>query len=250
MAGHSKWHNIQHRKGRQDAKKGKMFTKAAKEIILAAREGGGDPEHNVRLRAALESAKAVNMPKDRRETAIKKGTGELAADSIEEVTYEGYGPGGVAMLIEAATDNKNRTVAEIRHILSKGGGSMGESGCVAWMFEKMGVLSFDKGKYSEEQIMEVGLEAGIDDIRDDGEVWQVRCAPEDYSSVRQAFENSGMEFSEAEITMVPQNYVSVDAETGRKLLDVYDKLDDHDDVQNVYANFELTDEAYQELQAD
>jgi len=249
MAGHSKWHNIQHRKGRQDAKKGKMFTKAAKEIILAAREGGGDPERNVRLRAAIETAKSINMPKDKRETAIKKGTGEMGADSIEEVVYEGYGPGGVAMLVEAATDNKNRTVAEVRHILSKGGGSMGESGCVSWMFEKMGVLSFDKEKYSEEQIMEVGLEAGIEDVQDDGEVWQVKCAPEDLSSVKQAFEESGMEFSEAEITMVPQNKVSVDAETGRKLLDVYEKLDDHDDVQNVYANFELTDEAYQELQA-
>jgi YebC/PmpR family DNA-binding regulatory protein len=249
MAGHSKWHNIQHRKGRQDAKKGKMFTKAAKEIILAAREGGGDPERNVRLRAAIETAKSINMPKDKRETAIKKGTGEMGADSIEEVVYEGYGPGGVAMLVEAATDNKNRTVAEVRHILSKGGGSMGESGCVSWMFEKMGVLSFDKEKYSEEQIMEVGLEAGIEDVQDDGEVWQVKCAPEDLSPVKQAFEESGMEFSEAEITMVPQNKVSVDAETGRKLLDVYEKLDDHDDVQNVYANFELTDEAYQELQA-
>jgi YebC/PmpR family DNA-binding regulatory protein len=249
MAGHSKWHNIQHRKGRQDAKKGKMFTKAAKEIILAAREGGGDPERNVRLRAAIETAKSINMPKDKRETAIKKGTGEMGADSIVEVVYEGYGPGGVAMLVEAATDNKNRTVAEVRHILSKGGGSMGESGCVSWMFEKMGVLSFDKEKYSEEQIMEVGLEAGIEDVQDDGEVWQVRCAPEDYNSVKQAFEESGMEFSEAEVTMVPQNKVPVDAETGRKLLDVYEKLDDHDDVQNVYANFELTDEAYQELQA-
>jgi YebC/PmpR family DNA-binding regulatory protein len=226
-----------------------MFTKAAKEIILAAREGGGDPERNVRLRAAIETAKSINMPKDKRETAIKKGTGEMGADSIEEVVYEGYGPGGVAMLVEAATDNKNRTVAEVRHILSKGGGSMGESGCVSWMFEKMGVLSFDKEKYSEEQIMEVGLEAGIEDVQDDGEVWQVKCAPEDLSPVKQAFEESGMEFSEAEITMVPQNKVSVDAETGRKLLDVYEKLDDHDDVQNVYANFELTDEAYQELQA-
>lgn len=249
MAGHSKWHNIQHRKGRQDAKRGKMFTKAAKEIILAARQGGGDPEHNVRLRAAIEAAKAVNMPKDKIETAVKKGTGELGAETIEEVMYEGYGPGGVAMLVEAATDNKNRTVAEIRHILSKGGGSMGESGCVAWMFEKMGVLSFDKEKFSEDQIMEAGLEAGIDDVRDDGEVWQVRCALEDFSAVKQAFADNGMQFAEAEITMVPQNNVEVDAETGRKLLDVYEKLDDHDDVQNVYANFELTDEAYKELQA-
>ncbi len=250
MAGHSKWHNIQHRKGRQDAKKGKQFTKAAKEIILAAREGGGDPEHNVRLRAALETAKAVNMPKDRRETAIKKGTGELAADSIEEVVYEGYGPGGVAMLIEAATDNKNRTVAEIRHIMSKGGGSLGEAGCVAWMFEKLGILSFDKEKFSEEEIMEVGLEAGIEDVQDDGDQWQVKCSPEDYNDVKEAFEKRGMEFTEAEVTMVPQNYVPVDAETGRKLYAVYEKLDDHDDVQNVYANFELTDDAYHELQAE
>ncbi|MFP4398388.1 MAG: YebC/PmpR family DNA-binding transcriptional regulator, partial [Desulfonatronovibrio sp.] len=160
MAGHSKWHNIQHRKGRQDAKKGKIFTKVTKEIFLAARTGGGDPGTNNRLRSAIESAKAVNLPKDKIDTAIKKGTGELAAENIDEVFYEGYGPGGAAILVEAATDNKNRTVAEIRHMLSKSGGSMGESGCVAWMFDNKGVLSFDKQSYSDEELLEAGLDAG------------------------------------------------------------------------------------------
>lgn len=249
MAGHSKWHNIQHRKGRQDAKRGKIFTKVTKELMLAAKMGGGDPEANPRLRAAIEQAKSVNLPKDKIETAIKKGTGELAAENIEEVIYEGYGPGGVALLIHAATDNKNRTVAEVRHILSKNGGSMGESGCVAWMFEKKGVLSFEKDKYNEDQLLEVGLEAGVEDVIDDGEVWQVRCAPEDFNAVKEAYEQAGIEYTEAELTQVAQNTVSVDLETGRKLLKLYEALDDHDDVQNVYANFELPDELLKELQS-
>ena len=248
MAGHSKWHNIQHRKGRQDAKKGKIFTKVTKEIMLAARDGGGDPDKNPRLRAAIDSAKSANLPKDKIETAIKKGTGELAADQLEESVCEGYGPGGVAMLVQVATDNKNRTVAEIRHLLSKNGGSMGESGCVAWMFDHKGVLSFDKESYSEEQLLEVGLEAGAEDIIDDGEVWQVRCAPEDFTPLQQAYQEAGMEFNEAELTMVPQNTVGVDPETGRKILKLYDALDDLDDVQNIYTNFELPQELLQELE--
>ncbi|WP_028573761.1 YebC/PmpR family DNA-binding transcriptional regulator [Desulfonatronovibrio hydrogenovorans] len=248
MAGHSKWHNIQHRKGRQDAKRGKIFTKVTKEIFLAARTGGGDPNVNNRLRSAIDAAKAVNLPKDKIETAIRKGTGELAAENIDEVFYEGYGPGGAAMLIEAATDNKNRTVAEIRHLLSKGGGSMGESGCVAWMFDNKGVLSFEKDKYGEEDILEAGLEAGVEDIVDDGDVWQVRCAPEDFTGVKKAYEDAGISFVEAEMTMVPKNTVDVDAETGRKLLKLYENLDDHDDVQNVYSNFELPEELIKELE--
>lgn len=247
MAGHSKWHNIQHRKGRQDAKRGKIFTKVTKEIFLAARTGGGDVNVNNRLRSAIESAKAVNLPKDKIETAIKKGTGELAAENLDEVFYEGYGPGGAAMLVEAITDNKNRTVAEIRHMLSKSGGSMGESGCVAWMFDNKGVFSFEKEAYSEEDIMEAGLEAGVEDIEDDGEVWQVTCAPEDFAAVKKAYEQTGMKYVEALVTMVPRNTVDVDVETGRKLLRLYESLDDHDDVQNVYSNFELPDELLKEL---
>ncbi len=176
MAGHSKWKNIQVRKGAQDAKKGKAFTKVSKEIIIAAR-GGGDPAMNARLRTAIAGAKAVNLPKEKIETAIKKGTGELAGDSLNEVTYEGYGPGGVALLIETATDNRNRTVAEVRHALSKSGGAMGESGCVSWMFERKGVFSFDKEKYAEDVLLEAGLEAGAEDLVDDGDAWEVRCTP-------------------------------------------------------------------------
>ena len=247
MAGHSKWHNIQHRKGRQDAKRGKIFTKVTKEIFLAARTGGGDVNVNNRLRSAIESAKAVNLPKDKIETAIKKGTGELAAENLDEVFYEGYGPGGAAMLVEAITDNKNRTVAEIRHMLSKSGGSMGESGCVAWMFDNKGVFSFEKEAYSEEDIMEAGLEAGVEDIEDDGEVWQVTSAPEDFVAVKKAYDQAGIKYVEALVTMVPRNTVDVDAETGRRLLRLYESLDDHDDVQNVYSNFELPDEVLKEL---
>jgi YebC/PmpR family DNA-binding regulatory protein len=248
MAGHSKWHNIQHRKGRQDAKRGKIFTKMTKEIFLAARTGGGDPSTNNRLRSAIESAKTVNLPKDKIDTAIKKGTGELAADSLEEVFYEGYGPGGAAILVEAVTDNKNRTVAEIRHMLSKGGGSMGESGCVAWMFDNRGLLSFEKEAYTEEEILEAGLEAGVEDIVDDGQVWQVMCAPENFMSVRKAYDEAGMKYVEAQVTMVPRNTVDVDAETGRRLLKLYEALDDHDDVQNVYSNFELPEELLKEFE--
>jgi YebC/PmpR family DNA-binding regulatory protein len=246
MAGHSKWKNIQHRKGRQDAKKGKIFTKVTKELMLAARAGGGDPSTNVRLRSAIEDAKAVNLPKDKIETAIKKGTGEIGAENIEEVLYEGYGPGGVALLIDAATDNRNRTVAEIRHILAKNNGSMGESGCVSWMFDKKGVFTFAKDKYTEDQLLEIGLEAGAEDVVDNGDEWEVRSAAEDFSSVRTAFEEAGFEFVSADLSQIPQTTIEVDLETGEKLLKLYDALDDNDDVQNVYANFDLPEELLQE----
>lgn len=248
MSGHSKWHNIQHRKGRQDAARGKVFTKVTKEIMLAAKDGGGDPLGNNRLKSALEAAKAVNLPKDKIETAIKKGTGELAAEVIDEITYEGYGPGGVALLIDAATDNKNRTVAEVRHILSKGGGSMGASGCVAWMFDKKGVFSFPKDAYSDEELLEIGLEAGAEDIVDEDDTWQVQCAVEDFGAVRDAFVAAGKEPEESEITMIPQNTVAVDKSTGLKLLKLYEALDDNEDVQNVYANFDLPDELLAEME--
>ena len=248
MAGHSKWKNIQHRKGRQDAKKGKIFTKITKEIMLAAKDGGGDPNGNNRLRAAIEAAKTVNLPKDKIETAIKKGTGEIASETIEEIIYEGYGPGGVAILIDTATDNRNRTVSEVRHILSKHGGSMGASGCVAWMFNKKGILSFNKEKYSEEDLMETGIEAGAEDFVDDGSSWAVHCTPENFSALCEAYTTAGFTIEEAEITMIPQNTVEVDVETGQKLLKMYDLLDEHDDVQNVYANFDLPEELLQEME--
>ncbi|NLY41380.1 MAG: YebC/PmpR family DNA-binding transcriptional regulator [Desulfovibrionales bacterium] len=246
MAGHSKWKNIQHRKGRQDAKRGKAFTKVTKEIILAAK-GGGDPDMNARLRAAIEAAKAVNLPKDKIDTAIKKGTGELASAALEEIMYEGYAPGGVAILVEAVTDNKNRTVAEVRHILSKNGGSMGSAGCVAWMFDTKGVFAFDKEHYTEDQLVEVGLEAGVEDVLDDDDSWQVQCAPEDFHTARAAFEAAGITFLSADLSRIPQNMVAVDVETGRKVLKLYDALEDNDDVQNVYANFELPPELLAEI---
>jgi YebC/PmpR family DNA-binding regulatory protein len=202
---------------------------------------------NSRLRAAIEDAKYINMPKDKIEAAIKKGTGELASGSIEEVVYEGYGPGGVAFMVEAATDNKNRTVAEIRKLFSKGGGNLGEHGCVNWMFQKLGVLTFDKSKYDEDQLLEVGLEAGVDDIVDDGESWEVRTAPEDFVPVKRAYENAGIEIESAEISMIPQNYTQLDGDTARKAFKLYEQLDDHDDVQKVHTNFELPDELYAEM---
>lgn len=241
MAGHSKWKNIQHRKGRQDAKRGKAFTKAAKEVIIAAKSGG-DPDHNPRLRAAIAAAKAVSLPKDRIEAAIRKGTGEEAGGDFVEVMYEGYGPGGIAVLVEAATDNRNRTVAEIRHIFLKGGGSMGESGCVSWMFDRKGVFVFSKEKYTEDQLMEVGLEAGAEDIADEDDTWEVHTALADYDAVRQAFEDAGFEMEEMSLSMIPQNTIEVDAEAGRKIMNLVENLEDNDDVQNVYANFDMSDE--------
>lgn len=246
MSGHSKWANIQHRKGRQDAKRGKIFTKAAKEIIIAAK-GGGDPTGNSRLRAAIAAAKAVNLPKDKIEAAIRKGTGEDAGGDYVEIFYEGYAPGGVAVIIEAATDNKNRTVAEVRHILTKHGGSLGETGCVGWMFDRKGVITLDKNKYAEEAIMEAALEAGAEDVLDEDDAWTVHTAMADFASVRDALEAAGFEMLSAELAMIPQNTLDVDAETGRKLLRLMDALDDNDDVQNVYANFDLPDEVMAEL---
>ncbi len=248
MAGHSKWHNIQHRKGRQDAKRGKVFTKAAKEVIIAARHGGGDPSANPRLRQAIANARSVNLPKDKIETAIKKGTGELEGEDLQEITYEGYGPGGVALLIETATDNRNRTVSEVRHILTKHGGSMGETGCVNWLFDRKGVIIFEKDKATEDQLMEIGLEAGAEDVVDDGDYWEVHASPEDLDGVQQAFDDAEMVYDRCEMTMVPQNTVEVDANTGRKLIKMLDLLDDNEDVQNVHSNFDLPEEVLAEME--
>lgn len=247
MAGHSKWKNIQHRKGRQDAKRSKAFTRAAKEIIIAAKNGG-DPDANPRLRTAIAFAKSVNLPKDRIESAIRKGTGEEAGGELFEITYEGYGPGGVAVLAQVATDNKNRTVAEVRHIFSKCGGNLGEAGCVGWMFDSKGVFTFDKGKYSEEDLMMVGLDAGIEDITDEDDFLEVHCQPSDFEAVREAFEAAGMIPEEAELSMIPQNTVEVDEETGQKLLRLVEMLEDNDDMQNVYANFDLPDSLLSEME--
>ncbi|AGW14431.1 YebC/PmpR family DNA-binding transcriptional regulator [Megalodesulfovibrio gigas] len=246
MAGHSQFKNIMHRKGRQDVKRGKAFTKAVKEIIIAAKTGG-DPAGNPRLRAALDAARKVNLPKDRIDTAIKKGTGELEGGDLQEVTYEGYGPGGVALMIEAATDNRNRTVADVRHILAKHGGQMGEAGCVGWMFSKKGVFVFPKEKYTEDQLMEIGLEHGAEDVVDDGDAWEVHSTPDTFDALQAAFEAAGMEAERAELSMVPQNTVAVDVESGRKLMKLVDALDDNDDVSNVHVNFDLPEELLAEM---
>lgn len=247
MSGHSKWANIQHRKGRQDAKRGKEFTKAAKEIIIAAKNGG-DPASNSRLRAAIAAAKSINLPKDKIEAAIRKGTGQDAGGDIIEINYEGYGPGGVAVIVETATDNRNRTVAEIRHLMSKGGGSMGENGCVSWKFERKGVIQFSKEKYTEDQLMEAALEAGADDLRDEGDVWEIQTAMADFNAVREAFEAAGLEMISAELNQVPQTTMEVDLETARKLLLFIELLEDNDDVQNVYSDADISDEIMAQLE--
>ena len=247
MSGHSKWANIQHRKGRQDAKRGKEFTKAAKEIIIAAKNGG-DPASNSRLRAAIAAAKSINLPKDKIEAAIRKGTGQDAGGDIIEINYEGYGPCGVAVIVETATDNRNRTVAEIRHLMSKGGGSMGENGCVSWKFERKGVIQFSKEKYTEDQLMEAALEAGADDLRDEGDVWEIQTAMADFNAVREAFEAAGLEMISAELNQVPQTTMEVDLETARKLLRFIELLEDNDDVQNVYSDADISDEIMAQLE--
>ena len=247
MSGHSKWANIQHRKGRQDAKRGKEFTKAAKEIIIAAKNGG-DPASNSRLRAAIAAAKSINLPKDKIEAAIRKGTGQDAGGDIIEINYEGYGPGGVAVIVETATDNRNRTVAEIRHLMSKGGGSMGENGCVSWKFERKGVIQFSKEKYTEDQLMEAALEAGADDLRDEGDVWEIQTAMADFNAVREAFEAAGLEMISAELNQVPRTTMEVDLETARKLLRFIELLEDNDDVQNVYSDADISDEIMAQLE--
>lgn len=245
MAGHSKWAQIKHKKAQVDAKKGKIFTKLVKEISVAARLGGGDPEKNPRLRVAIEKAREVNMPMDNIKRAIMKGTGELAGTAYEEVTYEGYGPGGVALLIEAMTDNKNRTVSEIRHLLSKHGGSLGESGCVSWIFEKKGYILVDKKSVDEDTLLSIVLDAGVEDVKNDPKEdnYEIIVSPEQLKDVKEALQKAGINISLAEITMLPKNYVSVEGEDAEKMLKLMDALEDHDDIQNVYANFDIPDEA-------
>jgi len=243
VSGHSKWSTIKRKKGAVDAKRGKIFTRLIKEITVAARMGGGDPVGNPRLRAAIASAKTENMPKDNIERAIKKGTGELEGAVYEEITYEGYGPGGVAILVDCMTDNKNRTVADIRHYFSKSGGNLGESGCVSWMFTQKGTILVDKETINEEELMEKALEAGAEDVVEEDNVFQVETSPDDFEDVREALEADGVKFIEAAVAMVPQNTVDItDEKTAGQILTLLERLEDHDDVQNVYANFDIPDD--------
>ena len=249
MSGHSKWSTIKHKKAAADAKRGKTFTKLIKEITIAARLGGGDPEANPRLRAAIAAAKAENMPKDNIDRAVKKGTGELEGVAYEEVNYEGYGPGGVAILVEVMTDNRNRAASEVRYIFSTNGGSLGEAGCVAWMFSKKGSITFNKEQVSEEELMEVALEVGAEDVEDQEEEFQVTTAWEDFEPVKTAFDEREMQYELAEVTMVPQTTVPIDdAKTAQQLLKLMNALDDCDDVQNAYANFDIPDELLNEAE--
>lgn len=242
MAGHSKWANIKHRKGAQDAKRGKIFTKLIKEIITAARIGGGDIESNPRLRSAVAAAKTENMPKDNWERAIKKGTGELEGVNYEEANYEGYGPGGAAILVDALTDNKNRAVSEIRHAMTKHGGNMGESGCVSYMFDKKGYLVVEKSVVDEDTLMEVALEAGAEDVREDGSNFEVITAPEDYEAVKEAIDAASIATLAAEVTMLPQTMAPLDGDTALKMIKLIDALEDCDDVQKVYTNADIPDD--------
>jgi len=240
MSGHSKWHSIKHKKGALDAKRGKMFTKLIKEITVAARTGGsGDIDSNARLRKAVTDAKAQNMPNDTIDRAIKRGTGELEGAAYDEVTYEGYGPNGVAVMVEAMTDNRNRTVAEIRHIFSKNGGNMGEAGSVGWMFDKKGYFVVDKAAKSEDELFEIAIEAGADDMQDDGEVFEIFTTPDNFESVSDAMKKAGIEPQAAEVSMIPQNYIKLEGPDAKTMMKLYDALDDNDDVQKVYANFDI-----------
>ncbi|HEX8368994.1 MAG TPA: YebC/PmpR family DNA-binding transcriptional regulator [Pyrinomonadaceae bacterium] len=240
MSGHSKWHTIKHKKGALDAKRGKIFTKLIKEITVAARTGGsGDVDANARLRKAVNDAKAQNMPIDTIARAIKRGTGELEGVNYEEITYEGYGVGGVAVMVETMTDNRNRTVAELRHLFSKNGGNLGESGSVAWMFDKKGYIVVDKDAKAEDELFEIALEAGADDMQAEGDVFEIYTAPENFEPVHEAIKTAGIEPQAAEISMIPQNYTALEGADAKQMLKLYEALDDHDDVQKVYANFDI-----------
>jgi len=243
MSGHSKWSTIKHKKGAADAKRGKIFTKLIKEVTIAARIGGsGDPNSNPRLRAAIQAAKNENMPKDNIERAIKKGTGELEGVNYEESLYEGYGPGGAAVLVESLTDNKNRAVADIRHIFSKNAGNLGSNGCVAWMFDKKGYINVRKDGVDEELLMEVSINAGAEDVREDGNSFEIISDSEDFESVRAALEEASIPYVEAEITMIPQSTTNIEGKEAQQMVRLIEALEDCEDVQKVYTNADIPDE--------
>ena len=239
MSGHSKWHTIKHKKGAADAKRGKVFTRVIKELTVAARNGGGDPEMNPRLRTIVAEAKAVNMPAENIKRAIQRGTGELPGVNYDEITYEGYGPGGAALIIEALTDNRNRTVGELRHTLTKYNGNLGESNSVAWMFAKKGYIVVDKSAADEENLLNAVLEAGGDDLRDDGDSWEIISDPAAFEAVRDAVKALGIEPASAEIAMIPQNYVKLEGKAANQMVKLMEVLDDHEDVKHVWSNFDI-----------
>jgi YebC/PmpR family DNA-binding regulatory protein len=246
MSGHNKWSTIRHKKGAADAKRGKIFTKLIKEITVAARLGGADPDGNPRLRAVIDKAKAENMPKDNVERAIKKGAGELEGVTYEEINYEGYGPGGVAVLVEVMTDNRNRSVSDIRSIFTKCNGNMGETGCVSWMFDKKGLIVFSKST-DFEKLFEAALESGADDVADEGEQYEVITDPMNFIEVRESLAKAGFTFDSADVTMIPQTMVKLEGKNAENMLKLMDRLEDNDDVQNVYSNFDISAEEMERL---
>lgn len=250
MSGHSHWSGIKYKKAANDAKRGKVWSKIARMIIVAAKNGGGDPDANLSLRYAIDKAKAANMPKDTIEKAIKKGTGELGGVHYEEVLYEGYAPGGVALMVEGLTDNRNRTGPEIKKIFERRGGSLGASGCVSWMFSKKGVIAVEVKTIGEDDLMEIALTAGADDLQNTGPLYEITCDPSAYDALKAALEAKEIPLASSELSMVPQNTVPVgDEETARKILNLMEDFEDHDDVQNVYANFDIPDEVLEKIEA-
>jgi YebC/PmpR family DNA-binding regulatory protein len=239
MSGHSKWHTIKHKKGAADAKRGKVFTRLIKELTVAARSGGGDPGMNPRLRTIIAAAKEVNMPADNIKKAIQRGTGELPGIVYEEITYEAYGPGGSALIIETMTDNKNRTVGELRHMLEKHAGNLASTNAVAWMFSKKGLIVVEKAKADEEKLLSIALEAGADDMADEGDNWEVLSEPATFEAVRDAVKASGVEPASAQVAMLPQNYVKLQGAEATRMVKLMDVLDDHDDVKQVWSNFDI-----------
>jgi YebC/PmpR family DNA-binding regulatory protein len=241
MSGHSKWHTIKHKKGAADAKRGKVFTRIIKELTVAARSGGGDPGSNPRLRTIIAEAKSVNMPADNIKKAIQRGTGELPGVTYEEITYEGYGPGGAALIIETMTDNKNRTVGELRHLLEKYNGNLASSNAVAWMFSKKGYVVVDKKSADEEKLLSAALDAGADDMADDGDTWEITSEPSAFEAVRDAVKGLGVEPATAQVAMIPQNYVKLEGKEASQMIKLMDVLEDHDDVQHVWSNFDISE---------
>lgn len=247
MSGHSKWASIKHKKGAADAKRGKIFSRLNKEITVAARIGGGDPSGNPRLRAAIQAAKAENMPKDNIERAIKKGTGELEGASYEECSYEAYGPGGVAIMLDCLTDNRNRTVAEVKHIFERHGGNLGEPGCVSWIFEKKGLIVFERDSVEEERLLDLALEAGAEDIKEEDTQFEILTDPSDFESVKKAFDDQGLGYTLAEVSMIPQNTIRLEGRDAERMLNLMETLEENDDISHVYANFDIPDEVMEAL---
>ncbi len=248
MSGHSKWHSIRHKKAKVDAQRGKMFTRLIKELTVAARMGGGDPESNARLRTAMATAKAANMPADNIDRAVKKGTGELPGVTYEEITYEGYGPAGVAIMIDTMTDNKNRTVAEIRHMIGKHGGNLGANGCVSWMFHTKGIITVDAEGVDEDKLMEIAIDAGAEDFSNEDGVFQITTDLAGFEEVRSTIEAEGIDMARAELSKIPENTVEISEKDAAKVIRLMDALENQDDVQNIYANFDIPEEILEALE--